>query len=628
MEKPNYYFAPTGGGDEAGFNDSVVTTFSSNDKTYHLARESIQNIIDAKDSTVSGPAKAIFSMVYFDRNDLPESMKLREIFTDCAEYEPKNEEALMFYSKAIQKIKKGTPIPVLKISDYNTVGLDENNYTRLLKSVGSSSKSSGAGGSFGLGKGAYFAASNFRTIFVSSVFGNNEFIFQGKLRLSSRKEDNIMLQGNGSYGLIGQTPIKDISQTPNIFRRKEKGTDIFIVDYVYSEDWKGIIIKSVLNNFWLAILKDELAVEVDGVEINKNTLEELLYAKFKIENSDGREELGNPIPYYCAYTDKDAKIFSESLPTLGDVELRLLTNENFPGKVAFFRKTHMLIYKEHPFCPKTYAAVFICENEKGNKLLRSMENPTHDKWSKNSGKTTDATLKRQKTKAEKELKDFVQGVINKIGGSEDEKTLEIPGLENYLYLPGSDDQFDSTDNKGGQFSGEYSNEETASEIGTEEGAPLKVSPPVSLPTTIIKEETGMISSGGEPTDIIISGNGVGGQNPNPITVDIVEGDEKILVPISVKFRSFSIKSRSEFVQIIKIKGPSGKNILLDLMAGTDEGSEQLNIAKAITDEGMPIEINKNKLIGVILDNSGYKTVRVTFESKDKYTITLKAYENK
>lgn len=640
LSEPNYIFASTGGGDKQGFNDSVVTTFKSNDSTYHLARESIQNIIDAKDPNVAGPAKAAFTFINLDKENLPKLERLAEIFRGCMEYASeveKTEEGVEFYSKAIRKIENDGFIPVLKISDYNTVGLDKENHERLINCVGSSAKSPGAGGSFGLGKGAYFASSNFRTIFVSSIYGNGEYIFQGKLRLSSRIENNDMLQGNGTYGhrngttgLDCQLPIRDYSLIPDVFKRNEKGTDIFIIDYSHPDDWKEQMLKSVLNNFWLAIYKGELIVSLDGININKDNLDKIIRETFKDDDIDGKDERGNPLYYYRAYTEaKPENIYKTNLPTLGDVELHLLTDESFPRRVEYFRKTHMVIYKEYLFCSKAYAAVFICENDEGNQLLRNMENTTHDKWSRKSGKDTNEFLIKKKAEAEIELKEFAQAILNKIGGSEEGSSLQVPGLENYLYLPLTDDEFEGDGTSGNEFSGKYSKEETASEIGREDGEPAKVIPSVNPITKVSEETTGMISTGGNDTEIFKPGKHKGGHGKNNVDIEkIMQGDEKILVAVPVKFRSFSIKSGSEYKQIIKIKGPPGKNIMFDLKAGTDQGYEKLRIINATLDKGEPITVENNMLKNVVLGNDGFKTIILSLESKDKYSITLQAYENK
>ena len=86
-------------------------------------------------------------------------------------------------------------INVLKISDYNTEGLNGGDNERnggwfgLVKSVGSSNKNEGQGGSFGIGKGAPFAASHLRTCFYSTVNEIGQNVFQGVSKIVSHDDE-------------------------------------------------------------------------------------------------------------------------------------------------------------------------------------------------------------------------------------------------------------------------------------------------------------------------------------------------------------------------------------------------------------------------------------------------------
>jgi len=201
-----YQFGNTDGGDETGFNDAVKTAFDR-DIPITIARESIQNIIDAR-LDKSRPVLAELSLLSISANEIPQVEQLKKILQACKEYYPQNRNCVQFYERALTYLDTEKNINILKIADYNTTGLSgddedtEGNYYTFLKSVGASSKSGEKGGSFGLGKGSYFAASLFNTIYVSSLYGENKHIFQGKLRLVSHRLDGKVKQGNGSFGLL------------------------------------------------------------------------------------------------------------------------------------------------------------------------------------------------------------------------------------------------------------------------------------------------------------------------------------------------------------------------------------------------------------------------------------------
>lgn len=317
IKKLSYEFAPTGGGNETGFNPADIAMFEGN-TAYFLARESLQNIIDAAEEY---PAKAVFMMFPIKANELPEIEQLKEIFKACKEYKSHEKETVRFFSKALEVITENKDINILRISDFNTKGLtggdsdQKDNYYNLMKAVGSTSKSGGQGGSFGLGKGSYFSASLFRMMFVSSIYAKNKPIFQGKLRLISHLENGEPMQGDGSFGLSKQKPVRDLNDIPDLFSRKgkEQGTDFFIVGFEGAENWQDHISKSVLNYFWNAILKGLLEVKVNDVNITKTNIGELMLKYFSEEQRDTNDN-PNPLPYFNAYNKKQyTKVKSFSL---------------------------------------------------------------------------------------------------------------------------------------------------------------------------------------------------------------------------------------------------------------------------------------------------------------------------
>lgn len=87
MKELKYEFAPTGGGDETGLNDPVTSTFKGGRScSYYLARESIQNIIDAAERY---PVEACFDVSTIYSCKLPKPDELREIFEACWRYTKK-----------------------------------------------------------------------------------------------------------------------------------------------------------------------------------------------------------------------------------------------------------------------------------------------------------------------------------------------------------------------------------------------------------------------------------------------------------------------------------------------------------------------------------------------------------
>ena len=60
--KYQWCFSPLGTGDKVGVNNAGIGIFKKQ-PYIGLAKEILQNVIDAKDKDVNGPAKAVFEVV-------------------------------------------------------------------------------------------------------------------------------------------------------------------------------------------------------------------------------------------------------------------------------------------------------------------------------------------------------------------------------------------------------------------------------------------------------------------------------------------------------------------------------------------------------------------------------------
>jgi hypothetical protein len=626
----NYEFAANGGGEEVGFNEAVVTNFKGH-LSYHLARESIQNIIDA---AVNFPAKADFQLFRWKAKDIPEYEELIEIFKSCRDYFNNNPQSVDFFKIAIEKLEKNQSLPVLRISDYNTRGLtggdDDINgdYYNFLKSSGASSKRSGSGGSFGLGKGAYFAASSLHTIFVSSIYGKDKCVFQGKLRLVTHVRNGVKSQHTGSFGLAGQKPVRSPELIPELFRRKEQGTDIYIVGFYEDEGWDEQIIKSVLNNFWLAVLWSKLEARVGNLTIDRNNIRKLMFKYFSEDEND-TEENPNPLPVFLAYTDEfNHKKFGEDkegvLPTLGHVMLYVLLKENFYKKISYFRLTGMEIQKRLHHVPLGYAGVFICDDEKGNEILRMMENPQHNKWEAENAREKTAEMFEKAKKAEKEIKEFIRKSLKSLFEARGSESLNIPGLEKYLFSTEEDEEKFSGNMISGDSASVVSTKETGSEIGAEsEESGVEIVKPIK----VINESTENIKNG--TRKVTRRGGGGGGVSDLPQIGGETGGNIKGSILTDIEIRSFAVKKEDDSVEhIIIVKGEPELKFNLVLAVGTEESFEEIDIVRVIDEKNRQIGSKNNRIYDLQLNEKGSIKLTVSFGTNERYALHMTAYENR
>ncbi|MDO4467778.1 MAG: hypothetical protein Q4C49_12375 [Bacillota bacterium] len=370
-------------GENKGINDSGVATFRGT-PLKSLAREICQNSLDAaRNKTVV----IEFNMFDISTNTLPGYDVLTDVFDRCREFwsVQKGSATKDFFVNAAKKISNQT-CSVLRISDFNTSGLlgskeDINtDWTNLTKSSGASDKKRTAGGSYGIGKYAPFACSDFATVFYSTYDEEKQSAYQGVSRLVTfrRAEDNETTQGIGYYGEEYNKPVYEQLNLDPSFARNEGdyGTDIYICGYKFSgEDWKKGIIISVLDGFLGALWKEKLIIKVGDDVISKDTLSNLI--------EEYNEELtGNTQKYYELLCSEKTVWLEEDFLGLGNISLGLLIGDpDAPRRVAMIRKTGMkILEKDRLPSHVPFTGVMFIEGDKLNERLRLIENPEHTEW--------------------------------------------------------------------------------------------------------------------------------------------------------------------------------------------------------------------------------------------------------
>ena len=151
-----------------------------------------------------------------------------------------------------QIVVKEQKISVLRISDFNTSGLEGSDtgkkgssWSRLTMDSGSANSNIGAQGSYGIGKSAPFACSSLRTVFYSSLdrFGKKSTI--GVARLVSYKEnasEDSWTTGERHWTHKQGIAIPELATIDKDFDRKVTGTDIYIMG-MYQEKVLSLLIK-------------------------------------------------------------------------------------------------------------------------------------------------------------------------------------------------------------------------------------------------------------------------------------------------------------------------------------------------------------------------------------------------
>ncbi len=650
MEKDCKWHFGNEGGLDVGPNDPIHQTFKGN-PYYSIVREAIQNSLDAiNDKTI--PVSVSFQYFDLNRQQYPAFFQLEQHITQSQAYFKNNADAKALFGGMTQYLNgreqgmKKLKISCLKISDSNTKGMHyidgdtESPFYAFLRATGVSAKMiSGSGGSFGFGKGAYFALSPLKTLVVSSKDTAHNVYFEGATRLTThRNETGEVLTAYGFYDNNKGKPVFDEEDVPEIFKRVGTGTDINIIGLWDESDRNRLMIKSVLNNFWLAIHDQKLIVTINDISISKENLEQIIDDYFQTEYESGSAteiESWNPKPYYKAvkYTGASPQFisFSEELETLGLVKLYVYLEKGLPNRIAFFRAPKMVVCKKTNRRINGYCAVLLCDNEKGNEILKRMENPAHNEWNKENYQEEGRPHKDAK-KAEAELNNFISAKLDSLSKINSSKKVAFMDLENYLSIPEDLLEKDENSDLSGRNSSDYgvaSNEISQEETGmqTTEQDSVTIKPTIKKNDEIrdadhVKED--------EEGELEITIQEEGGENPPPSPgpgEDSVVGSlsdspapSKILRKVKLKV-AVQKEQNLYYHNLIIFSDSRINNAELELLVGNDNDRDD-SIAIHSTDKGT-IQDNRLKNLSLV---TGKNTIKIRFSDNLKHSIKLKAYE--
>jgi hypothetical protein len=415
------------GDEKQGIRDGDMSDFN---KTHYksVVRESIQNSLDARND-YSKPVVVDFSIKTYKKDFLLNFSDIEERIKNCYDY-ASNPDDKEFLTTMIASFKDRTEYECMEISDFNTLGMDiADSYDSFANSRNISSKySRGSAGSKGMGKAVYFASSYLQSILVSTKSINNDVVFQGITKIATHKYIDVEHSHKGFFG-NGMEATQNENDIPQNFKRKEVGTSIFIIGLKPDENRIEEMTKELLANFWLAIYEGDLIVKIDNKEFNSASIyEEIVQRYAELDESGQYNMFPNPRPYVETFKgiQNTRKEYKANIEVLGDVRLILAKNLNYPGRIAFYRKSKMLIYKDSSYIYKGYCGLFICDDDNGNEILKKLENAKHNEWNAGNWDNPKAT------KAIKSYKLFVQECINDFTEVEQGLDISIPELDRLL----------------------------------------------------------------------------------------------------------------------------------------------------------------------------------------------------
>ena len=654
-----WFFADQPNVQEVGPNNAMEQNFKSHPYA-SLVRESIQNSLDAVlDKTE--PVRMAFSFKEMRGVDYPNFFELKEHIKGCLEYYPNNPNAKDIYDPMLKFFSDNylqNHLGYIRISDYNTKGMPyeegrtDSKFYAFVRSAGVSAKDDiSAGGSFGFGKAAYYLLSPISTIIVSTCTENMDKYFEGATSLCTHIYKGVKKVAFGYYDDQNGKPISEESNIPAQFRRSEPGTDINILgfDMDYLEEATKEMTEAVLRNFWLAVFKGKLEVQVNEViVINKDTITGLMEQYFEsCEDNTRKTGYYNPRPYFDAVrlskTSKKYLFYEDTLPLLGHVCLYMKKSKSSIDKIAYMRAPQMLVYAQKTKTNYGMYGVFVCDDTtegKGNDLLRNLENPAHDEWKPTNWRIKGRTYGMGRV-IMKEIDGFITECMNTAFSLKDKIAIDIKGLEDFLYIPTSFEEEDDLEGKNtfsestiGKPTGKTQDEGSSytTDIIEEEGNPTisQQNTPPSVGHVLINKTTNATNTTGGD---LRSGHGDANRKPKTKGIqkpgdikDTRTEDEKgehglFAKPIIVPYRTFSQTENGKVYHHIVLhpKAELG-NVRLHFFAVGEESDEELKV----------IESNIGNISGSVIRDvrlqEGRMGLRVRFSDNMKHAIKLSAEE--
>lgn len=447
-------FMKNDGDEDEGLNDPGIETFR--DTPYSsVARETGQNSRDERVDETK-PVKMTFRRIEVPAAEFPEIDGYREAVRICLQMAKKSGDTkeLSFFGQAQTVLNRET-ISVLEIADYNTGGLKGpcvkgTPYHALVKATGVSAKDlDTAGGSFGIGKNAVFAASDLQTAFYSTIYLDDagpKFLCQGKTRFRSFKgADGSEYRSIGYWGDPDRyQPIEDPNKVPEWLRRDVVGTSIYSIAMRDSEDWEAELIASLLMNFFVAIHREDMEFEVGSERINASTL---LYKFEETRIKEAATRAGYSEDFQFARdlydslrTEDDTFSIEFDVPGVGDFRVRLAVKEGLPRRIAFIRNGMFITDSLEKFDDKLrrfpmfreFSALVEPVGEKEVIWLRSLENPRHDMLS--ADRLTNPDEREAARIAGRKLAKAVRDAIKSKAKSEVGAETELEELSEFFAL--------------------------------------------------------------------------------------------------------------------------------------------------------------------------------------------------
>jgi len=403
-----------------------------------LVRENIQNSLDGKLHVCDKPVSVKIETGKIHVDDIP---GISNIYERVKALKGRNEytnETILHMQKVVNR--NLTTTNYISFEDSNTKGLSgaqngqslnyEDTWSAYAYSKGVHSIESddniekSRGGSHGIGKIASNAASDLYIMYFANCDELGKKHLGGTVQLIEHVHNDKKYRATGYFTRsIDNVFFPYENNFHEIFNKNTQGLKIVIPFFREQFNDENKIIKSVCDNFFVAIIEGKLKVEVNGSTIDSQSIESFVLNPdyYPQELEENKTEF-TPI-YYSTYLNTES-----STITISDLQNNKYNFKLFfrydkriqKGRVGIIRTVGMKIEdkKISGNVNKPFNAILIPVSVKEDSFLKSLENESHTELSHEH-------IKNQF--AQKNAKRFINNLSKKIGEIIDEHIrLENP----------------------------------------------------------------------------------------------------------------------------------------------------------------------------------------------------------
>ena len=638
MGKVCWDFPLLGTGNQSGNNIAAITMFKGSGIMDGLAREVCQNSLDARDKSLADsiPVKVKFELVKIEKSDFPMFEGYQESLSNSIDYwktSPLSTPKIMEFLDNIQTSLNEDTIPMLVMSDYNTVGLngvdakidegEKSFWDLLVNTEGISIKQDdNSAGSFGIGKNAPFAYSALNLVFYNTLAQDGGRAFEGVTRLvTSQREYNGSKRRTQPIGkylyLIDEytgRPILPKDDCPlaniDIFNRKEIGTDVAVVGFKEAEyeNWEELTAVAIIKNFILSILMGKLEVviksDIANYEISKDKIEKLLFETFK-------DEVQLKYTRQIFETITKGQLKKTKIAEKDDLSIYTKYDDNYAQSLSRFRSTGMLINTTAEGLPHFSIVIVVNDVEKMDlsKTLREAEPPQHTEW-KAKNITDNRDLKNKAARYIRKISKEIQSTLDEFEKAEITDRMDA-GIGNYL--PDTSDNSMTSEGTDG--------------LKTD----IKINEIVSFDGRMFYNSQYDSAENGKgslsQTKGIKNGKKKKRKKKTNIKIPVVkpsDGKDKGATSGKgkIKISTLNIKDHRTFYLAankyrLYVDSPSTyENVYIKYYAGREDNRQDALTIKNIKIEGMPRTDVNGERIGPITLNEGKNIIHIEFESNE------------